>query len=194
MTLAAVALRLWGARDAPAAPIVRFDVQPPAKAVLKLDLRPGLALSPDGSTLAYTAILDGVTRLYVRTRDTVAARPLPGTEGGTSPAFSPDGQWIAFFADGKVKKVALEGPPVTLAGAADVRGIAWQDDHTLIFPQGAADGLVAMPAEGGQTRPVSTLAANERTHRWPEVLPGGKVVIFTDGSPSSPDNSDDAPI
>ena len=78
--------------------------------------------------------------------------------------------------------------------APDVRGIAWLNDHTLIFPRGAADALVSMSADGGETRPVSALAATERTHRWPDVLPGGKAVIFTVGSPTSPDNYDDATI
>jgi serine/threonine-protein kinase len=195
LLLAIAAVRLWRTGPAPsAAPIVRFDVLPPAKASLRLDLRPVLALSPDGSTLAYAATIDGIPRLYIRARDSVESRALPGTEGGSMPTFSPDGKWIAFFADGKIKKVALDGPSVTVANAPDVRGIAWLDDHTLIFPPAAASALVSMSADGGETRPVSTLAPTERTHRWPDVLPGGKAVIFTVGSPGSPDNYDDATI
>ena len=192
--LVVVGLLWWRSGSAAAAPVVRFDVTPPTKAFLKLDLRPAIALSPDGSLLVYVATFDGISRLYVRTRDSVESRSLPGTEGASSPSFSPDGRWIAFFADGKVKKVALQGAPVTLASAADVRGIAWLDDHTLIFPPAAADGLVSMSADGGPTQPVSTLAPTERTHRWPDVLSGGKAVIFTVGSPASPDNYDDATI
>jgi serine/threonine-protein kinase len=188
------AFRPWRADSTPGVPIVRFDVLPPAKAFLNLDLRPSVALSRDGSTLAYVATNEGVARLYVRTRDSVDARALPGTEGSSGPVFSPDGRWIAFFAEGKLKKVALDGQPVTVTSAPDVRGIAWLDDRTLIFPPGPADPLVAMSADGGATRPVSTLAPAERTHRWPEVLPGGKAVIFTVGSPGSPDNYDDATI
>jgi Tol biopolymer transport system component len=121
-------------------------------------------------------------------------RVLPGTEGASLPSFSPDGRWIAFYAEGRIKKVPLDGPPTALATAPDVRGIAWLDDHTLIFPPGASDPLVAMSADGGPTKPISKLGANERTHRWPDVLPGGKAVIFTVGSPGSPDNYDDATI
>ena len=176
------------------APVARFEVAPPANALLKVDLRPNVTISTDGSTLVYVATLDGIPRLYARARDSVETRQLPGTEGASSPSFSPDGRWLAFFADGKVKKVGLEGPPLTLASAPDVRGIAWTDDRTLIFPRAAAEGLVAMSADGGPTRTVSTLGPDERTHRWPEALPGGKAVIFTVGSPASPDNYDDATI
>ncbi len=191
--LAAIAFRPLPTAAAPM-PIVRYDTVPPPGALLKLDLRPAVAVSRDGATLAFVATFDGIPRLYVRIRDSVDTRVLPGTEGASSPSFSPDGKWIAFFADGKVKKIALDGPPVTLASAPDVRGIAWQDDHTLIFPRGPADPLVTMSADGGETRPISKLAPNERTHRWPDVLPGGKAVIFTVGSPASPDNYDEGTI
>ena len=193
---AAVAIALVRVRREPAVPtpIVRFDVSPPAGASLKLDLRPAVAISPDGSTLAYVASVDGISRLYVRGRDMVEARALPGTEGASVPSFSPDGRSIAFFADGKIKKIALGGIAVNVANALDVRGITWLDDRTLIFPRGPADALVAMSADGGEPRPVSTLAQNERTHRWPEALPGGKAVLFTAGAPANTDNYDDATI
>jgi serine/threonine-protein kinase len=194
LALGATALRLWRLGSTSSAPIVRYSVLPPAKSYVPLEFRPAVALSPDGSTLAFVATLDGIPRLYVRVRDSVDARVLTGTEGGSLPSFSPDGRWIAFYAEGKIKKAPLNGPPVTLASAPDVRGIAWQDEHTLIFPRGPAEPLVAMSADGGEMRPVSRLAPTERTHRWPEVLPGGKAVIFTVGSPQSPDNYDDATI
>ena len=191
---ALIGLWLWRTGASQHAPIVRYEVVPPAKASLTLEFRPAIALSRDGSLVAFVATLDGIPRLYLRARDSTDVRALPGTEGASVPSFSPDGRWIAFYAEGKIKKVALDGAPMTLTGGADVRGIAWQDDQTLIFTPGAADALVAMSADGGPTRPVSKLAPNERTHRWPEVLPGGKAVIFTVGSPASPDNYDNATI
>ena len=191
--LAAVAARLWKSTPAIGA-VIRYNLQAPAKTTLRLDLRPSVALSRDGSTLAFVAMLDGVSRLYVRPRSVADARLLAGTEGASAPEFSPDGTWIAFFADGKLKKAPLDGAPVTLTNAVDIRGIGWSEDNTLVFPQGPADVLVRMSADGGQTSPITTLASAERTHRWPQVLPGGKAAIFTVGSPASPDNYDDATI
>ena len=114
---------------------------------------------------------------------------IPGSERGTSPV-SPDGKWVAFFADGTIRKAAVDGEASTIASARDVRGIAWADDGTLFLTVDAAAPLVSMPATGGPTQPVTTLAAGERTHRWPDVLPGGRSVLFTVGTQVSPDSYD----
>ena len=175
----------------PPATITRFDVQPPDPgATLSLVFRPAVALSASGGTAAFVAASGGIDRVYVRTRSDSSARVIPGSERGTGPVLSPDGKWVAFFADGVIRKAAIDGEASTLASARDVRGMAWSDDGTLFLTTDAGAPLVSMPATGGPMQPVTTLAAGERTHRWPDVLPGGKSVLFTVGTTASPDSYD----
>jgi serine/threonine-protein kinase len=110
------------------------------------------------------------------------ATPLAGTEGAACPFFSPDGQWIAFFGGGRLKKIAVTGgAPVTLADATNARGGSWAEDGTIVFAPGSAsgDGLWRVPAAGGMAERLTTPAPGEATHRWPQVLPGGRAVLYT---------------
>jgi Tol biopolymer transport system component len=74
-----------------------------------LDAGPAVALSPDGTHLAYVATQGGTQQIYMRAMDSLESRPLPGTEGAVEPFFSPDGQWLGFFASGKMKKISVNG-------------------------------------------------------------------------------------
>jgi eukaryotic-like serine/threonine-protein kinase len=170
--------------------ITRFDVLPPEAAALTLVFRPTVALSANGNTAAFVASAGGIDRVYVRSRSDAMARVIPGSERGTGPALSPDGRWVAFFAGGAIRKAPIDGEAATIGTARDVRGISWSDDGTLFLTNDAAAPLVSMPAVGGHVRPVTTLAAGERTHRWPQVLPGGRSVLFTVGTMASPDSYD----
>ena len=110
-----------------------------------------------------------------------AAR-LSGTDGAFAPFFSPDGQWIAFFAGGKLKKVPVSGGTVvTLADAPNGRGGDWGDDGTIVFEPDIAPGtsLLSVSSAGGKTQPLTKLGDGEVTQRWPQVLPGGKAVLYT---------------
>jgi serine/threonine-protein kinase len=199
IALIATGLALWrNAGTKPAEAVVRFDVQPPAKMSLSLVARPAVALSPDGSLLAFVASTQGQSRIYLRALGDVTPRAVPGTEGASNPVFSPDGKQIAFFTTGRLKKTTLDGVAslVSEAGSdGDPRGIAWLPDDTLVFASIAAGPLVQVPSNGGATRTITTLddKKGERTHRWPAVLPGGKI-LFTVGSLGSPDNYDRATI
>jgi hypothetical protein len=140
-----------------------------------------IALSPDGSRLAYIGRAGAGRQLYVRRFDQLDARALPGTENAASPFFSPDGEWIAFFADdSKLKKVALSGgAPVVVADAPAIRGGTWGEDGAIIFSAG--NGLLRVSANGGRvdtlTRPDS-IRGELAVHAWPEIIPGGDAVVF----------------
>ena len=118
-------------------------------------------LSPDGTTLAFVAQQAGQTRLFVRKLDQLQAAALAGTEGAANPFFSPDGQWIAFFAGGKLKKVSVTGgAAVKLCDAPTGRGGTWTDDDTIIFTPTSAPNttLMRVPAAGGTPAVFGTLS------------------------------------
>ena len=140
-----------------------------------------IALSPDGTVLAFVARTNGeAPQLYVRRLDQLTATPLSGTEGASTPCFSPDGQWLAFFADRKLKKVPVTGGAVvTLADAPDPRGAWWAEDGTIVFAPHNRRGLMRVSSVGGQAQPVTTLTEGEITHRFPQVLPGGAGILYT---------------
>ncbi len=177
-------------------PVVRYDVPAPGKTALGLSRWPVMALSPDGSTLAFAASADGVSRLYVRKRNDTEVRALAGTEGAADPVFSPDGQSLAFIADFALKRVSFDGAVLSLVKVGDSRGVTWAGDDTLVYTPEPTGGLFQISANGGAPRAVTTLdnKKSERTHRWPDVLPGGKAVLFTVGTFDSPDNYDGSNI
>jgi serine/threonine-protein kinase len=147
----------------------------------RLNTGGGVALSADGRDVVYVGVRDGVRQLYRRSLGKLQAVPIQGTEGVTYPFFSPDGEWLGFFADdGKLKKMPLAGgPPVTLCDAGGRRGASWGQDDVIVFAFSEAPGLKKVSASGGATERLTT-PENERTsHRWLEILPGGKAVLFT---------------
>jgi serine/threonine-protein kinase len=138
-------------------------------------------LSRDGTLLAFVARPRAQeAQLYVRRLDQLAATPLPDTEGAETPCFSPDARWLAFFADGKLKKVPVTGVGVvTLADAPQPRGAWWADDGTIVYAPHFRMGLMRVSAAGGPATPVTTLAEGEISHRFPQVLPGGRALLYT---------------
>jgi Tol biopolymer transport system component len=143
---------------------------------------PAAILSPDGTRLALVAAgSDRKRRIYVRSLDQLQATALSGTENASDPFFSPDGQWIGFFADGKLKKISIQGgAAVTLCDSPSDLGGSWGDDGTIVFtPDHVA--LSKVSSAGGRPQQLTTLdkQAGENTQRWPQVLPGSKAVLFT---------------
>jgi serine/threonine-protein kinase len=145
---------------------------------------PALAVSADGRRFAYVGIRRGTRTLYIRDVNQVSPRAMPGTEGADEPFFSPDGQWIGFFAEGKLKKVPVAGgAPLTLCDAPGPRGATWGADNSIIFAPSAASALLRVSADGGNPQPVTTLdrTQNEASHRWPQFLPGGEAIVYSAG-------------
>ncbi|HEV8148953.1 MAG TPA: protein kinase [Gemmatimonadales bacterium] len=167
------------------APVTRVAVALPKGEGLRQQAYGRIAISPDGSRIAYVATREqGGAQLVVRERDQLHATTVPGSETPFSPFFSPDGKSVAFttgFAAGStaLRTVALSGaPPVTVTdtGITPLGG-DWGSDGYLYV--GGSQGLVRVPAAGGPQEPLTRIKQAEGNHAWPQLLPGGKGVVFT---------------
>jgi Tol biopolymer transport system component len=155
---------------------------PPGQQLAGLDSGPAVALSPDGTHLAYVAQQGGTQQLYLRAMDSLEARPIPGTEGGVSPFFSPDGQWVGFFSGGKLKKISMSGgAALTLGVAVNPSGANWGSQGMIAFAPATVGALQQVLDAGGTPQPLTRLEKGEISQRWPEFLPGGKAVLFAAG-------------
>jgi Tol biopolymer transport system component len=142
---------------------------------------PNIAFAPDGATLAFVAEAgpESQPELYVRRFDRLEAAALEGTQNASGPFFSHDGRWIAFFADGRLKKIAAAGGAVaTICDAANVRGGQFTDDGAIVlsFDTGV---LTRMSPPSWSPESLTALAENELAQLWPQMLPGGRAVLFT---------------
>jgi serine/threonine-protein kinase len=149
-----------------------------------------LAVSPDGTLVAYVALRDGIQRLYLRGLADSDARAIGGTEGAKSPFFSPDGRWIGFFntVSGKLQKVSVGGTaPEVVADAGDARGGCWGSDNMLYFAPTNTSVIQRVPASGGPATAVTRFEPGDISHRWPQLLPDGKTLIFTAWTGPGPD-------
>jgi serine/threonine-protein kinase len=178
----AIVLALWGWLRPEAEPmLMRFAVETPRdQPVITSHQGSSIAVHPDGSLFVFTG---SERQLYVRELGELRARPLPGTEGSRAPFFSPDGEWVAFYAESRIKKVALSGgPPLTVAdGAGSMRGGDWGPDDMIVYAPQTGGGLYMISAAGGEPTVLTTpdTGSGVTSHRWPEVLPNGKAVVFT---------------
>jgi serine/threonine-protein kinase len=166
----------WRSSQPVERPLVRLDV----------DLGPDVSLgsiagadeiiSPDGTRIVYVS----QNRLFTRRLDQPNTTELAGTQGVFAPFFSPDGQWVAFFMPGKLQKISVEGgSAITLCAAATGEGGSWGEDGNIIAALNSIGGLSRIPSAGGPPTPVTDLQSGETSHRWPQMLPGGKAVLFT---------------
>ncbi|MBK9243221.1 MAG: serine/threonine-protein kinase [Acidobacteria bacterium] len=161
-----------------------------ADASLSLGVGAAAILSPDGTTLAFVAVPANQGRpvLFVRKLEELQATALAGTDEAASPFFSPDGQWIAYFAGGQLKKVsATGGASIKLCDAPAGRGGTWTDDDTILFTPDSSPNtrLMRVPAGGGAASAFGTLGTGATTQRWPQALPDGRSVLYTEHSGTS---------
>jgi serine/threonine-protein kinase len=194
---AGIGAGLWTlVRTPPSAdgPVMRFPLNlPPTEQLGGLDF-PSVALSPTGEHLAYVASRGSTSRLLLHRMESLQDEPMPGTERAIGPFFSPDGKWVGFFADGKLKKAPIDGgAPVELCDAPIGFGAVWGKDDIITFAPTGGSGLMQAPAAGGASREVTKLdmEKGEFSHRWPDVLPDEDTILFTAGGTG---NWDDAQI
>ena len=159
----------------------------------------GLDISRDGRKIIFvgTASDGHDTGLYLKSAESAEPRLLPGTEGARGPFFSPDGEWVGFFTGSELRKVSLHGgSPIPLTQTGDRRGAFWHPDGTIYFAGRSDAPIMKISSSGGEVFPVTSLddERQERTHRWPSLVPGGKAFLFTSDTRQSTEFYDDARI
>ena len=168
--------------------VVRSSITPPDRARFDFgqDRSGSLSISPDGRHVTFALQTPGGERsLWIRSFDSMEARPLPGTKSGNWPFWSPDSQQIVFFAGGRLKRIDLAGSPaIAVCEATDGRTGSWSRDGVIIFSPSPASAIFSAPAAGGQAQPVTSLdeSHGETTHRWATFLPDGQHFLYMAGS------------
>jgi serine/threonine-protein kinase len=161
---------------------VHFRVDLPKGVQFVLGRGGGSAISPDGRNIAFIALSSGAPTMWLRRLDLVTPHELPGTEGAHYPFWSPDSRSVAFFADGKLKRIDLAGgPPAIVADAPTPRGGTWNEEGTIVFSgRFAGQGLQRVPVSGGVPSTLIPIdaASGESSQSWPQFLPGGRRFLY----------------
>ena len=169
------------------APALRLSVALPED--VGLERMSFLSLSPDGRHLAFIGYSKGATALWLRHMDSGVVDQLPGTQSAFAPFWSPDSRFLGFFAEGKLKRISIDGTQMqVLADAPAPSGGAWGSQGVIVFAARQSDGLFRVPASGGEAVRVTTLGPRDEAHRWPAFLPDGKHFIFLDDASRSEDH------
>jgi eukaryotic-like serine/threonine-protein kinase len=175
VTAVIVSLASWMLWPATEPPLVnRFNVPLPEGLQFRNTGRPVMAFSPDGRRFVYNS----TAGLYLHAMGELSSRLIPGTEASlTNPAFSPDGQSVAYFQGNQLKRIAISGgAPVVICAAANPFGISWERDNTILF--GQREGIMRVSAAGG-TPELVVRAKNDEQMHGPQMLPDGASVLFT---------------
>lgn len=143
-----------------------------------------LVVSPQGTRSVFIGQEGEVRRLYVQAINELEAHPIPNTEEAHTPFFSPDGLWLGYKQGERLKKVPLDGGAslaITDLPGSTVRGASWGENGIIVFSPGINEGLWKVSADGGKPENLTTpdRSKGETSHRWPQILPGGKFVLFT---------------
>jgi serine/threonine protein kinase/Tol biopolymer transport system component len=177
-TVASVALAMIALKPKPVPKPVIFELTPPSQ-VRSIDLP---RISPDGRRLAFNATDSlGVQSIWVRQMNSLDAQRLPGTEGASRPIWSPDGRFLAYFADGKLYKIDVSGgPPIAICDAPRGADGSWGARGVILFDGTAADSVQSVPAAGGVPVGATVIdrAKGETYTAWPQFLPDGRHFIY----------------
>ena len=172
----------WWSKRAESVQPIHAEIPPPEKFLFDAtgDNAGMPVLSPQGDQLTFVAHSANAQFLWVRSLRNDVAQQLDGTQGAMHPFWSPDGRSVAFFANGKLNKIAASGGPVTvLADAPTARGGTWGADDVIVFSPTFQSGLLKVSAQGGTPTPATVMDKQKHTtHRWPWFLPDGKHFLF----------------
>ena len=178
MVIAMVPLTYWFTRPKPE-PVIQASIQ--FSDGIQLGEPGSYILSPDGKFLAITTsnFKDGKTNLYYRAIDSIETHMIANTEGAFYPFWSPDSHSIAFFADGKLKKITLpSGAVQTLCDALDGRGGAWNRNGMIVFSPASISGLFRVSASGGKPEALTKVDNPAESDRWPQFLPDDDHILY----------------
>jgi Tol biopolymer transport system component len=160
--------------------VVRLNIALPPKQELAADMTQAVMLSPDGERVAYVAADSGVSHLYVRRLDQFEPVAIPDSEGAIFPFFSPNGDWVAFFSQGKLKKAPVNGgQPVVISEMTSFFGGTWTPQDILVVSV-PNFGLATVPASGGSLQKISVASKDQIYPQGLTWLAGGDWVVFTD--------------
>ncbi|HEV7692173.1 MAG TPA: hypothetical protein VGO52_15160 [Hyphomonadaceae bacterium] len=194
--LSVIALLAWP-RTAPPLPApfaAQLEFALGAEVEIANQVGNSVALSPDGQTVVFVGLgKDGGTRLYARRLDGLTATELGGTLGATGPFLSPDGRWVGFQAEGKLKKTLVDGgaTPVTLGETPDFLGGSWGTDGFIIATVDRTASLWRYPENGGAPQKIAGPDSATDNPRWPQILPGGRKALITSTAGQAADTTID---
>ena len=183
--VAGLAVWLFIQPSSPEQSLNRFVIRPSPPVLLVSSGSQEVAISPDGRHIVYMGVGEGGLQLYLRTLDDFVDRPIPGTANPTGKVFfSPDGESIGFFAEGKLKKTSLAGgSPITLCDAPPGRRSGDWFEDTIVFTAvlGSGQGLYRVSANGGEPEMLATVNPDEGEQGYilPDFLPDGKDLLFS---------------
>ena len=172
----------WPASPMSTAPQIRFEMAMPAggqAATIAEHELESLAISPDGLKMVFVSGSTGRSQLWLRPLDSVSARPLTGTEGAVLPFWSPDSRSVAFFADGQLKRIEIDGQSTQILTRAPFGlGGTWNPDGTILLTPLFTGPIYRIPAKGGEPAALTRLAPGQNVHSRPRFLPDGRHFFY----------------
>jgi len=160
--------------------VTRFTIALPPKQELGVNNTQAIAISPNGRSVAYVAADNGVTHLYTRRLDQLDSTAIADSEGATFPFFSPNGDWVAFYSQGKLKKSPVDGgAPIVICEIPTFFGGTWTPQDVIVVAV-PSYGLAAVPASGGSLQKVAVSTKDMIYPQGPSYFAGGEWIAFTD--------------